>query len=745
MASKKVVTRQNRKHSVFGYPEKLRNSQLPRKEDVFKHYLWHRSKAFDGDEKTASTKDIVKQVADDVINIWHKASIPNIAYRSVVKSVEKLIVMGKNLQKYQPQKRSSKSFKSEENSFKEVFDICPCKCLNKGIMDRKQCRCAVKVPLIEWEFWCDQMSERKMEIGPVDKDTSHVLQQRCSRQERAQNYMQSMFSGPSTGDIVTYHVAGNLTHEGNDSQEHEYDRSTDSDSQSCDFGQNRRQYPNLCGIIERTALSNRDVCKVINACLQDMRLDQPENLLEATKLRRQRIYWRQKEVDKHSQKLQQLCCIGFDGRIDDTRVLEAARIARTKREDHYVIVAFPQVQYVDHISPQSGKSNDICAEILSVINDTCSTDTLCAIACDGTNVNTGEHNGVITLLEKALSRPLQWLICMLHLNELPFKEIFKIIDGDTSGPHGLKGPVGSKLDFDPSTLPIVSFEKIAGNVINVDDDIKKEFSQDQKYLLKACLAIQSGQKAANSCDLHFLQTASPGKLCNARWLTRANRTLRLYMGTKNPSVELKKLVSFIATVYVPTWFQIKTHPRACDGAVNFFFLVRKCRDLSDSRMREVAEKTLRRNSYFAHPENILIAALDDSDIAVRKDAAQKIVRARKYTTAYENFRRFSKTSLKLNFSAESYYNLVDWTSCIVTPPPMISFISDDALMAAVELGPVLMPKFPCHTQAVERAVKDVTKVSTKVFGHDSRHGMLVTADVSRKKRPKLDTKYSFAH
>lgn len=51
-----------------------------------------------------------------------------------------------------------------------------------------------------------------------------------------------------------------------------------------------------------------------------------------------------------------------------------------------------------------------------------------------------------------------------------------------------------------------------------------------------------------------LANRQPGKLVHARWLTAGNRMLRLYVSTENPSKELeilRKLVSYILTVYVP--------------------------------------------------------------------------------------------------------------------------------------------------------------------------------------------------
>jgi hypothetical protein len=55
-----------------------------------------------------------------------------------------------------------------------------------------------------------------------------------------------------------------------------------------------------------------------------------------------------------------------------------------------------------------------------------------------------------------------------------------------------------------------------------------------------------------------------------------------------------------------------------------------------------------------------------------------------------------------------------------------------------------MPTLPSHTEAVECAVNDVIQVSAKVFGLELRHTTLVLAEKSRKKRNKLEAKYSFA-
>ena len=75
---------------------------------------------------------------------------------------------------------------------------------------------------------------------------------------------------------------------------------------------------------------------------------------------------------------------------------------------------------------------------------------------------------------------------------------------------------------------------------------------DQKYLFDMCSAVSAGV-----CPVD-LSLRNPGLINQSRCLTMANRILCLYVATVNSSDELKALVSFIVTVYIPMWFEIKT-------------------------------------------------------------------------------------------------------------------------------------------------------------------------------------------
>jgi hypothetical protein len=72
--------------------------------------------------------------------------------------------------------------------------------------------------------------------------------------------------------------------------------------------------------------------------------------------------------------------------------------------------------------------------ILNFLSTKYETKDLIAIGYDGTVVNTGYKTGVIRLIEE-LGRPLQWIVCLFHFNELQLRHLVEQLDGKTNGPH----------------------------------------------------------------------------------------------------------------------------------------------------------------------------------------------------------------------------------------------------------------------------------------------------------------------
>lgn len=217
---------------------------------------------------------------------------------------------------------------------------------------------------------------------------------------------------------------------------------------------------------------------------------------------------------------------------------------------------------------------------------------------------------------KAQKNIIQWLICQLHLNELQLCHLFKAIDGSTAGSNTFNGVNGKQL-INVTTLKIVNYAIIPTNLPSKLENLSK----DQQYLYIRYMRSYINRKY----DTKFKEKKNSGFMSHARWLTTANRILRLYIGTKRPTHNLKLLTTFIIKMYAPIWFRIKSNSKCFNGDVNFHQIIILSRNLSDS-LRSIVDDVLQRNCYFAHCENVLLAMMKDEDREIRKKAAEIILR-----------------------------------------------------------------------------------------------------------------------
>jgi hypothetical protein len=161
---------------------------------------------------------------------------------------------------------------------------------------------------------------------------------------------------------------------------------------------------------------------------------------------------------------------------------------------------------------------------------------------------------------------------MLHANELPLRKLLIHLDGPTSGPKAFTGKIGKAL-INVEKKAIVKFAAIDSSFPDV---MRKDLSCDQAYLLDMCLSILLGSCAES------LAKKSPGIMVHSRWLTTANRILRLYVSTTDPSENLIILTVFIIKVYAPMWFNIKTRPSCLSGAKHVYETIKLSRYLPEN-------------------------------------------------------------------------------------------------------------------------------------------------------------------
>lgn len=223
---------------------------------------------------------------------------------------------------------------------------------------------------------------------------------------------------------------------------------------------------------------------------------------------------------------------------------------------------------------------------------------------------------------------------------------------------------------------------------------------------------------------------------HARWLTKANRILRLYISEKAPSIQLVTLANFIMKVYGPTWFEIKSKKSCTDGSSNLFNMIKRTRYLKGAN-RQIVERSVQHNGYYAHHENILLGMLFHSDEQIREKGISWISEAA--TTS--GIREFKVP--EINFKAKNFMEMVDWSNCCITVPPLVSRVKYEELkdIRNSTIGMEIY-KVPCHSQAVERAVKIVTEASALVT-QKKRNGFILSRQKSRTDMPKVNSKKDF--
>lgn len=734
------TTRSAVTNDVFGTLRRIGEKQLPTKWDVEKHLLLAETET-----SKVSVKDIAKDLGNELQKLWEKASVPCVHLTRISQlildnhSKYKTFLKNKGKECYNKQLESYKNLMQ-----KDLFDISCCKCKSF-----EECKCTKnrKVPVSERQFLSDQRGLRHMYIGKVDAHATKILVQREKRKRDAEKY--------------TVNACHNIGQE----SESKIDVMSDTDDSFEDDGKDETYHPpNLekdkkkvkvprmqisCDLVAREAdrfgVSDRGAAAIATSVLVGAGLVSPENknlVVDKSKLRRARKSERAKLQQKEKE---DIIALYFDGRKDKTLTLEERRDDKgclsihqvTKFEEHISLVKEPGSEYIDHVTPDGGTAAAISA---CMMNSGLITETLLAVGCDGTPVNTGTNGGAIKLIEDSLNRPLQWLICMLHFNELPFRHIFKQLDGESAGPKAFKGKIGKKIGESVSVLPVVNFAPIPV------DDVEKvykqytglDLSKDQKYILNIWYAVSSGKFPPS------LSSVEPGPLAHSRWLTACARILRLYCSVPLPSKPLKTLVKYLMTVYIPIWFEMKKNPSCVKGPKHLFSTITKMRYLKNECLGayQAAAQAIQTNAFYAHPENMLLAMAFDEDVDLRRDAVNNILAAR--NNPRQERRQFKVP--KINFEADRYTHMIKWDVADITEPPILRHLSDDELQSLAE-SPDLVekwcPKYPCHTQSVERTVKLVTEASAKVYDYKNRDGYIRNTLKSRKIMPAFESKKDF--
>ena len=687
---------------------------------------------------------IASEVAEKVQAIYKRASIPCVTKKRMIAKVKEYHQTIRSIMKSYQSKKNSTAFQTKLEKFKDeskkLFDFASCKC-----KDMENCNCSkeFKIPVMERGFMKDQRTDRKMYIGNCDLRATKLLRKRSLRREGHLSLAQKTVERrQELPDFIKEIVQG----------------FSDSDEDSSDpgfvlTGHKRKSFEavlkspqnskrprllNLTLACERTGVSDRSAAMISSSVLQDYGIisaDSFEDVIDRNKIRRSKNI--RKEVNAFvKNNASEIQSLYFDGRKDQTLINEKKEDSYHKKnimEEHITLMSEPGSNYLEHVSVSQGTSECITKAIWDFFEDKdCFTDSIQAIGCDGTAVNTGAKGGIIRLLETKLDRPLHWFICQLHANELPLRHLIKTLDGKTTGPSGYTGEIGKQLE-ECEKYSVCDFDAIETSMPRLSDEAKDELSCDQKYLFEIIRAVETGHVSERLANLY------PGKMAHSRWLTTANRIMRLYVSVKNPSDTLKNIAHFVSTVYAPDWFIIKMNPQAVNGAKNMQKILKLCYNLSED-IFAIVKPVVQRNAYFAHPENILIAMINDERSYIRELGWRRILKAKKM--GCKGIRRFKLPPLVVE--STDYVNTINWQENEITKPPLCKKLTNTEIENNIRNKTLIcFPALPSHKQAVERTVKLVTDASQKVIGRENRDGHINALLTSRSKLPKFNTKKDY--
>lgn len=724
-------------------------------------------------------QNYLPKIADHIIELWRKSTIPTITKKAVVQLIVK--TRSKYLAALKKAARSLSSDTSDQFYVKlldALFDIAACQCyqLLTSVENIHECICdcspSRKIPHVAIPFYIDQRSSRLLLISSIGSNecqateissitssesysTNSNIHLDCNEPttDENQNVLSLSLSSANTtsSTIFSDDTAGDPDFEF---------MSTELAAINSENVANI-DLTDIAIICDAKQVSLRAAASIVSATLQaQSKVEQkgksmpmPTPIISHALLNSALNRTRQKALLENNKTASGMLCFQFDGKICDTLVTHndvAGRRNEIKKIEYIVVVKQPEDIFVASIPITTGSSAD---EVFIGIKNhfelnQISMKNVVAIGCDGAPVNTGVENGIVRRFEEFLGHPVQWIVCVLHLNELIFHRLFKFLDNSSCSPHGFASELGSKLSK-CETLKPVNFMRIKLDIERLPENIDRwQLTSDQKYLLQLAKAIDAGKLGDK------LSNQKPGKMNKARWVTTMSRILRVYVSEKNPSFVLRILALYTMKIYVPVLLAIKDKPSFTHGCRHLYLIVSLCQQYFNNKEYSAVyaeiKNTINNNAYFANSENILLSMLSDEDKIVRKLAFDLIIAARLLKRGGDdnettNVRYFEKPR-NINFNAKHYSHLIRLDMRTISEPPILqkyNFSVQNLQELSCSDHIIEFPEIPSHTQATERYVQITAQQVQRASKCESQQGAIHNTAAYRKAMPKFDTMKDF--
>ena len=270
-------------------------------------------------------------------------------------------------------------------------------------------------------------------------------------------------------------------------------------------------------------------------------------------------------------------------------------------------------------------------------------------------------------------------------------------------------------------------------LIVLPEKIVKDLSTDQNLLYQLTTAVRTGNLPRE------VALRKGGAMVHSRWLTFAEHILQLWMSDHGLTGELlerlETIVTYIVSVYVPMWFQIKVRHSWIEGPRHVLTHLQLLK-LQSPEVQNILIPYIRTSSWYAHSEAILQTMLCSGDESERKFAVNKILKMR----GKEIFGKTNPRPRKLpqmNVDATNLQDLINWNRAHES---LLTCNLNKEELKEFNNKPMEVPYYCGHTQGIERAIKEVTAASAAVFGEERRDGWIRSRVENRELMPKLNSK-----
>ena len=414
----------------------------------------------------------------------------------------------------------------------------------------------------------------------------------------------------------------------------------------------------------------------------------------------------------------EIVCIGFDEKTDDC----LKPYNKFGKEEHCAVVGYfadGTERVLGHFTTPNSSGKGLAQGLHAfLLENRVNLDCIKSLSSDGCPKMLGHEGGAHAVFERLVGRSLLRVVCIFHHVEKVFKGLASYHGYETSGPATVKGDWKGELEGDLHLLPLAKFPIIRDDGLKQILDgvpyyVRKELSNDYKNLLDLVKVVITGKD-----DLGAAKRKC-GAFHKARFITTQNRMVRLYLSTEKPSLRLKRTVHFVVKVFLPVILEAKIHHTEYVGPQIILKEVMLSRQHLTKKEFEAVHERISYNGSFAHPENVLLGLLNSQLLTERSFGVETLLKIRESTDS-TLIRQFHSVDHRPNPQADSLMTLC--TAPFTSEPPVTKSLSDEEVKNIVNQP--LSTKLPMTTVAVERLVKEVSRVSTVCVDELRRDGKI---------------------